>query len=1438
MKDSKDYYIGLDCGTSSVGWAVTDENYNLLRAKGKDLWGSRLFDEANTAKERRVARGTRRRLRRTADRIKLLNLLFADEMAKIDPEFYLRLKKSFLLEEDKNLNHNSKNTIFNDPDFTDKDFHKKYPTIWHLRKAIIEAPANAHFDLRLYYLAIHHILKNRGHFLRSDEKIEGAGDFNELYAELQEVCDNFGIELIDGVEDKFSEIVSSHKLGRRDKRKAIEDLIFGEPQDFESIDNSLYKKQCSELAGLIAGSKVYPIVIFSPELSKDDVKDSPSLSFADGNIEEKLAEVEASLDSDQFALVESAKKIYDFGYLSELLGGESLLSNAMVKNYDIHKKQLQELKTILKPHKEAYDIFFKTEKITSDKIVCYNAYIGKAYTEDKSGRRKASSVDQETINKEILRLLKEYAPNESDLISKAENGQLLPKQRGQAKGTIPQQLHHSELQKILAHLASDYPSFAKKTDEPEDYNTKCKKIERLHDFRIPYYCGPLKGDEHTEIAKLVRPWNFKDLVPTDRLANSFIRRMTNSCTYLPSEETLPKASPLYQKYMVLNELNNLKINGTRIDQDTKKSIYDNVFVDGQLRNNITLKQLSKWLRDNGYLNVNDELSGSSENKFLPKLSTHQDFKSIFGANYESRFKEDSIEEAVNLITILNNEPAMLRQKLAEVLPGATEDEIKKLSRRAYKDWGKFSKTFLTEIKIEKDGRNISIIEMLEEGAENLMELLGNKYKFSAKIEEFNNLKNPPKTDITYEDVHNLYCSPAVKRTIWQSIKIIDELVKVEGHAPEKIFLEATRDGEDPRQKGEKLSRHRQLKDKYSAIKSEEAKELLEELNSYEPRDLQSKKLYLYFSQMGHCAYCGGHIHVEDLATSAYDIDHIYPRSKTKDDSITRNLVLVHASENREKTNNYPISADIRAKMSNTWSAWRRAELITKEKYDRLVRTTPLTTDELSGFIARQIVETAQSVKALRDLLEQKYPETKIVLVKASQVSDFRHYFANGYKKYETGEVVYEGRPEFIKLRALNDLHHAKDAYLNIVVGNVMSMTFTDNPFKWLKSKQDKGEENNYSLNSHNLWRREPSPRTAFLKGWHYSETIELVSKNLKKNSQLWTRMTHRNTGAITDLLPVGKGDKVDGLVRLKKNLDPKKYGGYNGVKGSIFALIDETGNTKVITTTLSAPSSATPNISSAPKQATSSFMANSSHFRPGPDPASKPKTIKRTRTISAGRKIVPIPIYAKDAPAEYLAKTYPTAKVIIPEIQIESLFQLNDIYGNIRGVTGNSLIFAPAIQLFLSPSLKSYLKHVTNVNKKILADKKYEIDESRDHITRSENLSTFNTLVEKIRIFKDAPGLSNPVAKLQTASSSFEKLGLKEQCKTLENIITAFGCNTSVANLTTVIDKAGHVGKCTPSNTISELDKCTIILQSPTGLFERKIDLKTCPPQNLTTEEN
>lgn len=58
MKEA--YNIGLDIGTSSVGYAMTDEKGRLLRFHKRPTYGSVLFEEAQTAKERRQKRSARR----------------------------------------------------------------------------------------------------------------------------------------------------------------------------------------------------------------------------------------------------------------------------------------------------------------------------------------------------------------------------------------------------------------------------------------------------------------------------------------------------------------------------------------------------------------------------------------------------------------------------------------------------------------------------------------------------------------------------------------------------------------------------------------------------------------------------------------------------------------------------------------------------------------------------------------------------------------------------------------------------------------------------------------------------------------------------------------------------------------------------------------------------------------------------------------------------------------------------------------------------------------------------------------------------------------------------------------------------------------------------------------------------------------------------------
>lgn len=90
----KEYYVGLDIGTDSIGWAVTDTQYNVLKFRGNSMWGVRLFDESKTAQERRMFRAARRRNLRRRKRLDLLEMLFDKEISSKDVSFLRGSKKA------------------------------------------------------------------------------------------------------------------------------------------------------------------------------------------------------------------------------------------------------------------------------------------------------------------------------------------------------------------------------------------------------------------------------------------------------------------------------------------------------------------------------------------------------------------------------------------------------------------------------------------------------------------------------------------------------------------------------------------------------------------------------------------------------------------------------------------------------------------------------------------------------------------------------------------------------------------------------------------------------------------------------------------------------------------------------------------------------------------------------------------------------------------------------------------------------------------------------------------------------------------------------------------------------------------------------------------------------------------------------------------------
>lgn len=1104
------YYLGLDVGTNSVGWAVTDREYNLLKCKGNAMWGARLFDEAQDASARRTSRINRRRLARRNQRLLLLEMMFSEEIAKVDPTFFVRMEESALWLDDK-TNKTCRFSLFSDSCFTDKEYHKRYPTIYHLRHELMTS-TDPH-DIRLVYLALHHIMKSRGHFLYdSDAKDDSIRPIEDAFNELQELLKteyDISLDLSDPA--AFFQTMSRSDIGVNAKNKLLK-AAWGGAEDRDAVLN------LSALVELLAGkSGIKLSVLFNDESLSD--ADPAKISLA-ADLEESFDALSAVL-GDRMDLVLRLKDVYDTALLARMLQGHASFSEAKIALYEKNHADLRALKAYVRGvAPEKYKEIFTLKK---DKLNNYAAYSG---YKNRSGDH---SCTQEDFCK-YLKSCKLPIPKSDNktmmrIFSEIEAGTFLNKLKGTENGVVPYQLHRMELRAILRNAAGYLPFLSRKD---EDGNTVSEKIEKTFEFRLPYYVGPLNKKANSQWAVRfpgketvkVYPWNFESVVDTESSASAFMSNLIGRCTYT-GERVLPKDSLLYSEYMLLNELNPLTISGKPVSVEIKQAIVQDLFENQ--KKPVSKKNIRNYLLSRGLIGrevETDDIGGVDE-RIKTTLRSFHDFREIL----ERTGDREMVEDIILHILVYGNDRFMLKKWLRKHTHGLDEKDYDRICRLKYSDWGRLSKCFLTEIVSadpeEGTGEAHSILYMLRNSNNNLMQLMSNKYSFAEQAEAHRRELVGGDQSLT-EKLNDMYIAPAVRRSIRQTLRIVDEIVDIEKSVPEKIFIEMARDSA----KEMKGKRTESRKDKLLALYAncrEQAAELLPLLEKEDEGRLRSDKLYLYYTQFGKCMYSGEPIDLDALMSGqGFDIDHIFPQSRVKDDSL-ENRVVVKSVLNRDKTNTYPISAEIRSRMRPYWEMLKECGMIGQKKYDRLIRSTPLTDEELSAFVARQITETQQSTKALSILLKEIYGDaTRIVFSKAGNVSDFRHDY------------------NLIKCREVNDLHHAKDAYLNIVVGNVYCTRFTDRFFANIRSEE-------YSLKR--VFDYDVSG------AWKVNETIKTVKKVLAKNNPIVTRAPREVKGQFFDLqlMPAGKGQ-----LEKKRGLDIGRYGGYNKITGSYYFAVEHT----------------------------------------------------------------------------------------------------------------------------------------------------------------------------------------------------------------------------------------------------------------------------------------
>ena len=999
--ENKNYSIGLDIGTNSVGFAVITDDYKvpskMMKVLGntdkrfikKNLIGALLFDEGTTAKARRLKRTARRRYTRRKNRLRYLQEIFFEEMSKLDNSFFHRLDDSFLVPEDK---RGSKYPVFATL-AEEKEYHKQFPTIYHLRKYLADSKEKA--DLRLIYLALAHMIKYRGHFLYEDTFDIKNNDIQKIFNEFISIYDNTFEESSLSGQNAQVEAIFTDKISKSAKRERVLKLFPDEKS------TGLF----SEFLKLIVGNQADFKKYFNLE-------EKAPLQFSKDTYDEDLENLLGQIGDDFADLFVVAKKLYDAILLSGILtvtdpSTKAPLSASMIERYENHQKDLAALKQFIKNNlpEKFVEIFSDQSK---------DGYAG--YIDGKT--------TQEAFYKYIKNLLSKFEGADY-FLEKIEREDFLRKQRTFDNGSIPHQIHLQEMNAILRRQGEPYP-FLKENRE---------KIKKILTFRIPYYVGPLASG-NSDFAWLtrnsdqaIRPWNFEEIVDKASSAEDFINKMTNYDLYLPEEKVLPKHSLLYETFAVYNELTKVKFiaEGLRdyqfFDSGQKKQIVNQLFKE---KRKVTEKDIIHYLHNvDGYDGI--ELKGI-EKQFNASLSTYHDLLKIIK---DKEFMDDAKNEAIleNIVHTLTifEDREMIKQRLAQYDSLFDEKVIKALTRRHYTGWGKLSAKLINGICDKQTGNTI-LDYLIDDGKinRNFMQLInddGLSFKeIIQKAQVFG------KTDDVIQVVQELPGSPAIKKGILQSIKIVDELVKVMGHAPESIVIEMARENQTTaRGKKNSQQRYKRIEDSLKILASGLDSNILKE-HLTDNIKLQNDRLFLYYLQNGKDMYTGEALDINQL--SSYDIDHIIPQAFIKDDSLD-NRVLTSSKDNRGKSDNVP-SIEVVQKRKAFWQQLLDSKLISERKFNNLTKAERGGLDERDkvGFIKRQLVETRQITKHVAQILDarfntevneknQKIRTVKIITLKSNLVSNFRKEF------------------RLYKVREINDYHHAHDAYLNAVVAKAI-----------------------------------------------------------------------------------------------------------------------------------------------------------------------------------------------------------------------------------------------------------------------------------------------------------------------------------------------------------------------------------------------------------------
>lgn len=193
---------------------------------------------------------------------------------------------------------------------------------------------------------------------------------------------------------------------------------------------------------------------------------------------------------------------------------------------------------------------------------------------------------------------------------------------------------------------------------------------------------------------------------------------------------------------------------------------------------------------------------------------------------------------------------------------------------------------------------------------------------------------------------------------------------------------------------------------------------------------------------------------------------------------------------------------------------------------------------------------------------------------------------------------------------------------------------------------------------------------------------------------------------------------------------------------------------------------------------------------------------------------------------EYLEKErgLKNPRICLKKIKTDMLFEVDGFKMWLSGRTGEQLIFKGANQLILSSEETQILKKVLKYVQRYGENKNLKLT-AWDELSNIELLELYDVFLNKIRNTIYGIRLSAQIDTLMKKREKFASLSNEEKCIVLSEILHMFQCNSSLANLK-LIGGPESAGNLRINKNITKCEKIMLIHQSPTGIYEQKVDLK------------